>query len=44
MLPQEKRILLLNFLIKSPPKPQTPEAQLVKLWKRELAQLQKEMK
>jgi hypothetical protein len=40
---QQKRLALLNFLIKMPPKPNSPEAQLVELWKKELAQLQKEL-
>lgn len=43
MTPQEKRAMLLMYLIKAPPKPNTPEARLVALWRTELAQLQKEL-
>ena len=43
MAPAEKRAMLLMYLIKAPPKPGSPEARLVALWRTELAQLQKEL-
>lgn len=43
MTPQQKRAMLLMYLIKAPPGPGTPEARLVALWKQELAQLQREL-
>lgn len=43
MTPQQKRAMLLAYLVKLPPKPYTPEAQLVALWRTELAQLQREL-
>jgi hypothetical protein len=43
MTPQQKRLMLLNYLIKRPPRPHTPEAQLIKMWQKELAQLKKDI-